>query len=199
MFKKITLLLLPITFLVNAQKIPIQIVTEEQSNRLAFYAINENDEAFDVFLNVSGANFKQSQARPRLMRLPGTSKMHLKTIITIRGKKPEYTYDLVVNDSLSPRAIKKEFTPIKVKPRKSITIYQTDACIGCDSIVGALERSKFLFSAIKLSENESVKAQLKSSFPSTLDSISTPIINLGGKLYTRIESYEHLITELNKD
>ena len=183
----------------NAQETPIKVVTEDLPNRLAFYAINENDDDFDVIFNISGSNFRQSQATPRLTRVPGASKVHLKTIILTRGKNPDFSYQLTVNDSLSPRALKKEYTSIKVKPKKSITVYLSEVCTSCDSSIGALERSKYIFNAHRLGENPEIKEQLKSAFPISIHSMATPIINLGGRLYTRIESYEQLLTELNKD
>ncbi|GAB5473530.1 MAG: hypothetical protein Mars2KO_16290 [Maribacter sp.] len=196
-------LLLPLLLLLalrsTAQERPIQVVTEDIPNRLAFYAINENDEDVDVMLTVSGTNFRQSKGRPRLVRVPGVSKVHLKTIILIRGKQPNYTYDLQVNDSLSRRALRKEAKPIKVKPKKSITLYITDECQGCDSILVAMERGKYKFNAHRLNERPELKDQLRSSFPTTLDSISTPIFNLGGRLYTRIEDYDQLLEKLKQD
>lgn len=199
MLKKLAGVLLLFIFKMNAQEVPIKVVIEEIPNRLAFYAVNENDEDYDVLLNISGSNFRQSQAKPRLVRVPGASKVHLKTIILIRNKRPNFIYDIEVNDSLSRRALRKEYTPIKVKPKKSITVYITEACNSCDSIVGQLEESKFIFNAHRLSERPEIKEQLKSSFPTTIDTISAPIFNLGGLLYTRIENYDQLLSELNKE
>ena len=56
----------------NAQELPIKVVTEDIPNRLAFYAINENDQDVDVMLTLTGTNFRQSKGRPRLIRVPGT-------------------------------------------------------------------------------------------------------------------------------
>lgn len=199
MLKKLAGVLLLFIFKMNAQEVPIKVLIEEIPNRLAFYAVNENDEDYDVLLNISGSNFRQSQTKPRLVRVPGASKVHLKTIILIRNKRPNFIYDIEVNDSLSRRALRKEYTPIKVKPKKSITVYITEACNSCDSIVGQLEESKFIFNAHRLSERPEIKEQLKSSFPTTIDTISAPIFNLGGLLYTRIENYDQLLSELNKE
>ncbi len=183
----------------NAQELPIKVVTEDIPNRLAFYAVNENDQDVDVMLTISGTNFRQSKGRPRLVRVPGVSKVHLKTIILMRGKQPNYTYELVVNDSLSRRALKKEAKPIKVKPKKSITLYITDKCEGCDSMLVRMEEGKYKFNTHRLTERPEIKEQLKNSFPTTLDSITTPIFNLGGRLYTRIEDYDKLLETLNKE
>lgn len=183
----------------NAQELPIKIVTEDIPNRLAFYAVNENDQDVDVMLTLSGTNFRQSKGRPRLVRVPGVSKVHLKTIILMRGKQPNYTYELSVNDSLSRRALKKEAKRIKVMPKKSITLYITDLCQRCDSMLVDMEKGKYKFNAHRLTERPEIKEQLKNSFPSTLDSITTPIFNLGGRLYTRIEDYDKLLETLHKE
>ena len=183
----------------SAQELPIQVITEDIPNRLAFYAINENDQDVDVMLTLTGTNFRQSTGRPRLIRVPATSKVHLKTIILTRGKQPNYTYDLAVNDSLSGRALKKEAKRIKVKPKNSITLYITEACETCDSMLVTMEKGKYKFEALRLNENLQVKEQLKNSFATPLDSISTPIFNLGGRLYTRIADYDQLLETLLKE
>ncbi|MEP5340707.1 MAG: hypothetical protein ABJL44_13260 [Algibacter sp.] len=193
---KILIILLGIAFQVNAQETPLHVVTKAIPNRLAFYAINENEQDVDVQIIISGTNFRQSQARPRWIRVPGASKVHLKSIFLTRGKKPNYTYDLKINDSLSKRALKKEFERVKINPKKSITAYITEACI-CDSIIQALENSNYNYDVYMLSENPEIKNQLKNYLPE-IDSIKTPIINLGGILFTQIITYDKLLEELSK-
>ncbi|MBT8294218.1 MAG: hypothetical protein KJN70_13170 [Eudoraea sp.] len=189
------------TTMALSQQRPIKIVTEELPNRLAFYAVNENEQDLDVMLKIKGTNFRQSSARPRLIRVPATSKVHMKTVVVIRGKRPSYTYDLVVNDSLSRRALKKDFKLIKIKPRKQIMVYVPENCQNCDSLIVQLSNSKYLFKMQNLGERPEIKDQLNRSFANAilLDSLETPIINLGGKLFTRIENYEQLLAELKKD
>ena len=198
-----TLLLALFLFLVrvNAQERPIKIEEKKIPNRLALYAVNENEYDLDVLITVSGTNFRQSKARPRLIRVPATSKVHMKTLMLMRGKQPSYTYDLVVNDSLSKRALKKEYELIKIRPKKQITVYVPENCKGCDSIIYPLSQGKYIFSAYNLEEKPEMYSQLQSSlgqnFP--LDSITEPIINLGGRLHTKIGTYEQLLEELNKE
>lgn len=195
--KKLLFFALLLVFKVGAQEKTAKVVTEEKGNRIAFYAVNEHDNDLDVLIKIKGTNIRQSKAKPRLIRVPAATKVHLKTIMTMRGKKPSYSYDLTVNDSLSNRALKKEFEKIKIKPKKSITVYVTENCSGCDSIVAPLENSKYIFKSVRLSENPEITKQLRSSFPTSLDSISTPIINLGGRLYTNIEFYDDLMEKLD--
>lgn len=199
MKKSLLLFFLLVTIATIAQERPIKVVEEKIPNRLALYAVNENDEDFDVKITISGTNFRQSKAKPRFIRVPGASKVHLKTIMLMRGKTPSYTYDLVVNDSLSKRALRKEATAIKIKPKKNITIYVPEKCNQCDSLLQSLAESKYLFEMHKLGENVEMKEQLNRSFANTvqLDSLETPIINLGGKLFTRINNYEDLISKLD--
>jgi len=184
---------------VNAQEKPIKVITKDIPNRLAFYAVNETETDYDVQITIKGTNFRQSSARPRLIRVPGASEVHLKTIILNRGKRPSYTYDLVINDSLSRRALRKEYKKVKIKPKKHITIYVTEKCISCDSIVLPLNESNYIFRLYKLNENPAVKDQLKRSFSQPLDSIDKPIVNVGGRLFTSIETYDRLLEELNKE
>lgn len=78
-------------------------------------------------------------------------------------------------------------------------VYITDGCVSCDSIVQPLERSNYLYKALKLSEHPEIRDQLGDSFSNPIDSIVQPIVNLGGRLYTTLENYEQLMEALNKD
>ncbi len=180
---------------------PVKIVTEELPNRLAFYAVNENEKDLDVLLELKGTNFRQSRAKPRFIRVPASSKVLMKTVVLMRGKQPVYTYNLVVNDSLSGRSLQKEYEAIKIKPRKTITVYIPENCQNCDGLLNLLANGKYLFTTHKLVERPKIKDQLNRSFADriSLDSLRTPIVNLGGKLFTRIATYEQLLAELNKD
>ncbi len=184
----------------KAQERPVKIVVEEIPNRLAFYAINENEQDLDVMLTIKGTNFRQSSSRPRYIRVPATSKVHMKTVVLLRGKRPSYTYDIVVNDSLSKRALKKKYKLIKIKPKKNIIVYVTEQCGNCDSLITALSEGKYLFTSHKLGERPEMKDQLQRSFGNTpIDSLKISIINLGGRLFTKIETYDQLIAELKKE
>ncbi len=192
------LLLLFIAAKINAQETALRVETKAIPNRLAFYAINENEQDFDVQIKISGTNFRQSQGRPRWVRVPAASKVHLKTVVLTRDKKPNYTYDLLVTDSLSKRALKKEFERIKIKPKKSITVYITDACLTCDRIIKSLNASNYKYIKHLLSEKPEIQEQLKNYLPAPIDSIKTPILNIGGRLFTQIETYDTLLEELHK-
>lgn len=184
-----------------AQERPIKLTTEETTKRIEFYAVNENEQDFDVMITISGNNFRQSKARPRFVRLPATSKVHLKTILPLREKKASYTYDLVVNDSLSNRALKKEFELIKIEPKKRIIIYIPESCSSCDSLISPLNAGKYLYTSYFLTEKPKIKEQLSKSLgPSViLDSLKTPIVNLGGRLNTEIETYAQLLKALKTE
>ncbi len=145
MLRKISfiILLCLVTFKVSAQEDDrIKIVEEKVANRLALYALNVTDNDLDVMITVQGTDFRQSKGRPRLMRVPAISKVHLKNLILMKGKEPKYTYTLEINDSLSRRALKRPFEKIKVDPKKTITIYIPEACSTCDTLVASLTASK---------------------------------------------------------
>lgn len=201
MHRTLLLLVLIATASIYCQERPITIVTEEIPNRLALYAVNENEQDFDVMVKVSGKNFRQSKGKPRLIRVPATSKVHLKTLMLMRGKKPSYTFDLTVNDSLSRRALKKEYKKIKIHPKKRIIVYIPELCVSCDSIITPLEQGKYKYLAHELVSNPEMKDQLQRSFGSAMpiDSLRSPIFNLGGRLYTKIDNYETLLDEIKKE
>ncbi|MCP4974827.1 MAG: hypothetical protein GY931_01580 [Maribacter sp.] len=186
----------------SAQKEPVKIITKNIPNRLMFYAINESTTDYDVMVTISGTNFRQSKAKPRLIRVPAASSVHMKTIMLIRGKKPTYTYKIYQNDSLSKRALKKPFEKIKINPKKQITLYIPHNCTTCDSINSSLTNGDYKYRMYLLSENENITNQLQRSFGANstpVDSLKSPIINLGGKLYTNIDTYQELLDELDKE
>lgn len=183
-----------------AQERPIKIETKELPRRLAFYAVNENEIDLDVKISITGENFRQSRARPRFIRVPATSKVHLQTLVVMRDKQPVYTYELEVNDSLSNRALRRDFELIKIEPKKKIVIYIPERCKSCDSITGPLNESYYLYTSYVLKDHPEIKKQLQPSFGrnTPLDSLEVPIVNLGGILHTKITNYEQLLEELHK-
>ena len=185
-----------------AQEIPIEVITEKQANRMMFYAVNKNEQDFDVMITVEGTNFRQSKRKPRLIRLPAASKVHLHNIMIDRGKNPYFTYDLIVNDSLSRRAMKKEFTPIKIRPKKFITIYIPDQCIDTYMILDSLDQSRYLYTETLISEKPIVKetiGKLLKYHETPLDSIRNPLVSLGGAIYPSIKTFSELVEEIRKD
>lgn len=189
-------------FVAKAQDNPIKITIKEIPNRLMLYAENQTQKDYDVQLSVKGTNFRQSKARPRYYRVPGASKVHVKTLILMRGKKPSYSFNISLKDSLSRRAVKMPFEKIKINPKKSITVYIPKNCQQCDSLISPLERGDFRYKSYILRENLDIRTQLQKSFGSRsipVDSMVVPILNLGGKLYTNITSYAELESALEDD
>ncbi len=191
----------------QAQGGTIKVAETKSRNRIAFFAENRTFTDHDVLFEVKGSNFRQSAAKPRWIRVPAASRVHLKTIILLRGKQPVYTKTLKTNDSLSKRAWKKEFEtldmpPLKVKPKKRITIYTSKRCDACDSIVGQLISWNFIFRSVSLDERPEIKEQLGqflSRSTQEMDSLSGPIISLDGKLYNWITTFDQMMEEVEKD
>ncbi len=193
--------------LAYAQSASVKIVESKSKGRIAFFAENRTYTDYDVLFEVKGTNFRQSAAKPRWIRVPAASKVHLKTIILLRDKTPVYTKILKTNDSLSRRAVKKEYTkldlpPPKVKPNKQITVYTFDGCSSCDSIVSQLNAENFIFRSVSLDKQPSVKEQLGkflSKSTQEMDSLPGPIISLGGRLYGWITTFDQMMEEVEKD
>ncbi|MCL6273391.1 hypothetical protein M3P19_05180 [Muricauda sp. 2012CJ35-5] len=200
-------LLLISSNLVLAQAGPIKITETKSKNRIAFFAENRTFTPYDVLFDVKGSNFRQSATKPRWIHVPSAAKVHLKTIILFRDKQPVYTKNLKVNDSLSKRALKKEYEvldipPPKITPKKQITVYTKTGCSQCDSIVSKLDAKHYIYRAVSLDEKPEVKQQLGRFLAKSemeMDTLTQPIISLGGRLYTWIGSYEQLLEELEKD
>lgn len=183
----------------QAQLRPIKIVDEKQNNRILLYAVNENDQDLDVALEVTGSGFRQSKGKPRMFRVPAASKVMIKSLIVERGKRPSYKYEVTVNDSLSRRVIRKPFEQIKIDPPKNVLVYLKDGCSQCDTLVRQLDSSYYKYRVMNLEEKPEVKDYLINAFRYTktpYDSISNPIVSIGGKLYPDIGTFEELLPKL---
>lgn len=180
---------------VSAQIKEIKIEDERVNNRLLIYAVNENLQDLDVTLTIAGSGFKQSTRKPRAVRVPATSRVHLLNLIVNRGETPNYTYDLIVSDSLNRRALRKEATPIKIDPKNPIIFYVSETCQTCDSLVSSLDKSPYRYSITRFADNPEIKSQIKAAIPE-LDTVSNAIVNLKGKLFLDIETLEELLNKL---
>jgi arsenate reductase-like glutaredoxin family protein len=202
MIRKIAFILLLIVCQGYAQEDPIKIVDEEDRNRLSLYAVNQPETDYDILLTISGTGFKQRAGKPRWYYVPSASKVLVNTLIVERGKRANYTYEIQLNDSLSRRSLHKPAEAIKIKPRKQITVYLTENCVTCDTIMSSLSQGKYLFNSHTLSEKPEIKSQIAMALANTrtpLDSVQNPVISLAGKLYTEIEDYDSLLEYLLKD
>lgn len=185
-----------------AQDKEIIIEEEQKSNRLFLYAVNENPIDLDVAITVEGTGFRQRKGKPRKVRVPATSRVNMISLVIERGQTPQYTYTLEVSDSLSRRALKKEFEKIRIAPPVPITIYIPDNCTNCDSIINPLEaQTPYRYKKYVISENENTKAQLERAFASSsrsLEEIDTAIISLGANMYIYIRTFEELMAKLEE-
>lgn len=179
----------------QAQDIPIKVVDELVKNRLNLYAINENLVDYDITVTVKGTGFKQRAGKPRLTRIPATSKIKVSSLVVERNQEPKYTYIVKANDSLSRRVLRPEFTLIKVKPPMPIYLYSSNKCVGCDSLVSSLEESVFKYNHINLTEKPEEATKLEKYIPG-IDTIKKPILNIGGYLYTNISTMDQLLEKL---
>lgn len=203
MIKKLLLavLLLTTSSSLFSQGRPIEIFEETKANRLFLYALNKNEKDLDVLITVEGTNFRQSKSVPRPVRVPAASKVMLVNLMVERGKKANYTYKLDVKDSLSRRALIRDFEEIKIEPKKKLIVYIPENCTSCDTLISTLDKSRYLYTSHKFAEKPELRAQLAPAFVNAtvkFESLQTPIISLGGILHVNIEDYDQLLEELNK-
>ncbi|MBZ0326273.1 MAG: hypothetical protein K8F54_01595 [Altibacter sp.] len=202
MLRKLVFVLLVFVSQAYAQEEPVKIVDEEDRNRLMLYAVNESETDYDVLMTVSGSGFKQRAGKPRWFFVPSASKVLINTLIVERGKRANYKYELQLNDSISRRSLRKPVEAIKIKPKKQITLYLTENCTTCDTIMSSLTQSKYIFNSHSLAEKPEIRKQIAMALANTrtpLDSVQNPVISLAGKLYTEIEDYEGLLEYLRKE
>ena len=201
MFHKLFAFCLIIFFSLNVlgQNEPIKILEEQVANRMLLHALNESETDYDILISVEGTGFRQSKSKPRLIRVPAASKVrNIARLMLSKNEDLNYTYKLTLNDSLSRRALRKEFENIKIKPKKPITVYITENCMDCDSIMKPLEDSKWIFTKFNLAEKIEIKEQIKMAIPE-VDTLTTPIFGLGGLLFPKILSYDQLMDEMMKE
>lgn len=181
-----------------SQGSPVRIVTEDVDNRVMVYAVNESETDYDVLVSISGSNFRQSRAAPRYVRVPAASRVFIKTLIPLRGKIPSYKFGVDLNDSLSNRSVIREYEKIKLRPPLPIVIYLPRVCTGCDSLVSSMESGVYKYDVKYLSEEPETRSQLEQLLGNEpLDSLALPIVNVGGKLYRTLETYEQVIEKLD--
>ncbi len=185
-----------------AQEVPLEIEEERKANRLFLNVVNKNLQDFDVAIKVEGTGFRQRKGVPRKVRVPATSKVNLISLVIERGKTPQYTYTLDVSDSLSQRVIKRDYELIKIRPKKAITLYLTEKCQTCDTIVAGLDKSPYMYKTLSVNENETVRAQLEKAFVGAsvpLAEMENPVVMLDGRMYIHIASYEDLMMRVEEE
>lgn len=197
-------LFLFLPFFHNAQEqYQVDIEEKRENNRVYIYALNKTLTDLDVSIEVSGTGFRQREGRQRVFRVPARSKITIKTLVAERGQVPLYKYKLNISDSLSRRVVKPPYELIKINPKKKITLFLTDSCTAkCDSLIRPLDNSPFFYDAIKISENDAVKTQISNALiggQKRLDTMTSPIVMLGGKMYLQIEDYDALMEKMNSE
>jgi hypothetical protein len=200
MFKKIFLVLciVFVSFSATAQLKEIKIEEEKKANRIFLYAINENLVDLDVSIEIEGTGIRKPSGKPRLTRVPAASKVNIISLIVERGKTPNYTYTLNVHEELSKRVIKKEATPIKIDFNKPITIYTTEACTSCDTLIAQLDASPYRYKLFNLAEKPEMHQQIKTALPS-LEYVTSAVVSIQGVLFTQIETVEQLLEKINAE
>ena len=184
-----------LTFSAFSQEKPISIEEEKTKNRINFFAVNENLIDLDVVLTVTGTGIKQRDGAERAIRVPATSRTKVKSVIIERKKYPIYEYTVSATDSLSRRALRTQFEKIKIDPPTPVLLYATTSCKRCDTLTKSLSASPYRYKTMQLAEKPKVAEVIKRALPG-LDTISAPILSLGGALYTDIVTYEELIKKL---
>ncbi|MEZ4857662.1 MAG: hypothetical protein R2781_02515 [Flavobacteriaceae bacterium] len=197
----ILLVSLPTTFL--AQEYTVDIEDKQEANRLFLYAVNRNLVDLDVAIEVEGTGFKKREGREMFYRVPATSKITIMTLIVERGKQALYTYKLKVKDSLSRRARPVPFELIKIEPKKPITLFIPKNCTSkCDSLISSLNESPYKYRSVNVAGDENVTKQLSAALVGgleRLETMDTPIVMLGGKMYVMIENYNDLMTRMEEE
>lgn len=199
----LSFLLLTTSATLFSQEYTVDIEDKLENNRLLIYAVNKNLVDLDVSIEVEGSGFRARGGRQLVYRVPATSKVNIATLIVERGWQAMYTYKLTVSDSLSRRVRKVPFELIKIDPKKPITLFIPKNCTSkCDTLVSSLNDSPYKYRKVMIEEDERVKQQLSGALVGgieRLDSMDTPIVSIGGKMYVTIETYEEIIARMEEE
>jgi len=183
--------------------IPVEIEEKLVNNKLTLYAVNKNLVDLDVEIKVTGTQFRQRGGRQMKYRVPARSKAPVSTLIVDRGKQALYKYELTVNDSLSRRVIRPKFELIRVKPKRNITLFLPDSCtVKCDTLIAELNKSPYIFESVKIADDNNIKTQLSKSLvggQERLDTLTGPIVMIGGKMYLKIRQYDELMEKMEEE
>ncbi|WP_151894301.1 hypothetical protein [Patiriisocius marinistellae] len=197
MLKKIMIVCAVVfTTIAIGQENEIKIEEVRKGNRIMLYALNENFVDLEATITVEGSGFRQSARKPRAIRVPKLTKVHVINLMVNKGETPNYTTNIIVSDSISRRSLRKESTAIRIDPLNPIDLYIAENCVGCDSIVAKLERSPYKYRSTILSEDEEIKRQIAMA-NTRLDTVVTPLFNVKGGLVSDIETFEELMEKLN--
>lgn len=204
LYLTLSLFLITITSIAQSKDlIPVEIEEKQVNNKLTLYAVNKNLVDLDVEIKVTGTQFRQRGGRQMKYRVPARSKAPISTLIVDRGKQALYKYELTVNDSLSRRVIRPAFELIRVKPKKNITLFLPDSCtIKCDTLIAELNKSPFIFESVKIADDNNVKTQLSKALvggQERLDTLTGPIVMIGGKMYLKIRQYDELMAKIEEE
>ena len=92
---------------------------------------------------------------------------------------------------------------IKIDPKKPITLFIPKNCsTKCDTLVSSLNESPYKYRKVMIEEDERVKQQLSGALVGgieRLDSMDTPIVSIGGKMYVTLETYEELMARMEEE
>ena len=199
----LSFLLLTATTALFSQEYTVEIEDKLENNKLLLYAVNKNLVDLDVSIEVEGSGFRARGGRQLLYRVPATSKVNIATLIVERGWQAMYTYKLHVSDSLSRRVRKVPFELIKIDPKKPISLFIPKNCTTkCDTLVSSLNESPYKYRMVMIEEDERVKQQLSGALvggTERLDTMDTPIVSIGGKMYVTLETYEELMARMEEE
>ena len=194
-----TLILLIACQISFGQEKEITISEKRVANRLMLFAVNENLVDLDVKMSVEGTGFRQSKSKPRLVRVPATSKVHMLNLMVTKGMQAVYTANITSSDSLSRRALRKPFDKIKIDPPKQLTVYITENCMTCDTIMSQLHASPYRFTEHILADKPKIKEQIGKAFigaSTPMDAVKNPIFSIQSSVYINIETFEELMDKL---
>lgn len=186
-----------------SQEYTVEIEDKLENNKLLLYAVNKNLVDLDVSIEVEGSGFRARAGRQLLYRVPATSKVNIATLIVERGWQAMYTYKLNVSDSLSRRVRKVPFELIKIDPKKPITLFIPKNCTTkCDTLINSINESPYKYRKVMIEEDERVKQQLSGALVGgieRLESMETPIVSIGGKMYVTLETFEELMARMEEE
>ncbi len=202
MMKKVIILCLLISYQIQAQEKSVFIEEEVLPKKINLFAVNQTSESHKVSLEIVAKNVRKSGTLPVSKELQPNSKILMKTLIPIRGKKASYEYTFMVDGEDANEYNNKNAVNSAKNTAPLFTLYLTKNCKSCTNLLDSLSTTPFKHRIVDFTKEENKKArdliaQVLAAKSISLDTLSSPVINYKGYLHHTITDYAGLKLLLN--
>lgn len=186
----------------------IKIIEVDNGKRLELYVTNTDTISYDVFLKINTTDYRRPSKRPVLKTIGPNSKVHMITLIKLKGKEGSYEPLLIANKVAHTLNVRKDNQNLNLKIDEAFTdrtiyLISDESCTTCPKIEQILHTNYIKF--INLHKTRD-KAQIIKLFPdlqtykmATIKSKQKPILKIESHIYTDISTLKSFMDILNEE